>query len=239
MITQYTRDFRTGDVEAAVDYFTLICLNSDLPGELGKSQSSVCYEALREFILESRDFSTLLGDVRPDGTRIKGAIEQRLKLIKPDDQEDFLKSITIQAAAVADDKGLVADAILLYHLAEDYDRVITIINRTLSDVIAVDLGAATPRLQSRQPPTDAASQNLSLNLVAGDDPVELAKNMIGLYSTNAAYYQKIHQFNREASGVLLRTIEAKSKVEAGNWTQALDVCLSPPFPRNDVYLLGC
>lgn len=40
MLGFYTRDFRAGHVEAAVDYLTLICLNSDLPGEIGKSQSS-------------------------------------------------------------------------------------------------------------------------------------------------------------------------------------------------------
>ncbi|KKZ66720.1 hypothetical protein EMCG_07609 [[Emmonsia] crescens] len=236
LITQYTREFRTGYVEVAVDYFTLICLNADLPGELGKSQASVCHEALREFILETRDFAILLGDIRSDGTRIKGAIEQRLKLIKLIDQEEFLKTITVQAAAVADDKGLVADAVLLYHLAEEYDNVISIINRALADAVAVDLGDSAMKLQplkSRtapdgqgqlQQPQQASTpaEQGSLSLTAVDDPVVLAKNMIGLYNTNALYYQKIHQINRDACGLLLRTMEAKANVEAGKWAQALD-----------------
>lgn len=84
----------------------------------------MCHEALREFILETRDFAKLLGDIHANGTRIKGAIEQRLDLINLVDQQDFLKNITIQAAGVADDKGLITDAVLLYHLAENYDPVI-------------------------------------------------------------------------------------------------------------------
>ncbi|EAW13316.1 linker nucleoporin NIC96 [Aspergillus clavatus NRRL 1] len=234
LITQYTREFRTGYVEAAVDYFCLLCLNADLPGSLGKSQASVCHEALREFVLETRDFAKLLGDIRSDGTRIQGLIEQRMSLIKLVDQEEFLKTITIQAAAIADDKGLITDAVLLYHLAEDYDRVIDIINRALSDAVGVELGSPGLKLQPLRPRTNSlqhpngseievhAEPGSSLSLTAVDDPVVLAKNMIGLYNTNALYYQRIRQVNRDACGLLLRMMEAKGEVEAGKWTPALD-----------------
>lgn len=235
LITQYTREFRTGYVEAAIDYFTLICLNADLPGSLGKSQSSVCHEALREFILETRDFAKLLGDIRADGTRIKGIIEQRLDLIKIVDQEDFLKNITLQAAGVADDKGLITDAVLLYHLAENYDRVVDIINRALSESIAVELGGIMPKLQPLRPRVEQGQENQqndqsgavvlgsSLSLTAVDDPVVLGKNMIFLYNTNPMYYDNIRPVNRDACGLLLCMMEAKIEVEAGRWAPALDV----------------
>ncbi|KAK4911767.1 nuclear pore complex subunit [Elasticomyces elasticus] len=230
LLTQYTREFRTGFVEAAIDYFTLICLNADLPGALGKSQASVCHEALREFILETRDFAKLLGDIRADGTRLKGVIEQRLDLIKLVDQEEFLQTITIQAAAVADDKGLIADAVLLYHLAENYDRVIDIINRALSDAVAVELGGALPKLQPLRPRDDQASavEGSSLSLTSVDDPGVLAKNMISLYDSNEMYYGKVRPVNREACGLLLRMMEAKTQVEAGRWAPALDSFSSLP-----------
>jgi nuclear pore complex protein Nup93 len=225
LLTQYTREFRTGFVEAAIDYFTLICLNADLPGALGKSQASVCHEALREFILETRDFAKLLGDINSDGTRLKGVIEQRLDLIKLVDQEEFLKTITIQAAAVADDKGLIADAVLLYHLAENYDRVIDIINRALSDAVAVELNGALPRLQPLRPRDDVHvdSAGSSLSLTSVDDPGVLAQNMISLYDSNEMFYGKIRPINREACMLLLRMMQAKTQVEAGRWAPALDV----------------
>lgn len=225
LITQYTREFRTGYVEAAIDYFTLLCLNADLPGALGKSQASVCHEALREFILETRDFAKLLGDIRSDGSRIKGLIEQRISLIKLVDQDEFLKTITLQAAAIADDKGLITDAVLLYHLAEDYDRVIDIINRALSDAVAVELGGPALKLQPLRPRTDEHELEAggSLSLTTVDNPVILARNMIGLYNANAMYYQRIRQVNRDACGLLLRMMEAKVEVEAAKWTPALDV----------------
>ncbi|KAJ5565254.1 hypothetical protein N7513_001496 [Penicillium frequentans] len=231
LITQYTREFRTGYVEAAIDYFSLICLNADLPGSLGKSQAAVCHEALREFILETRDFAKLLGDIRADGTRITGIIEQRIELINLTDQDDFLKNITVQAAGVADDKGLITDAVLLYHLAENYDRVIDIINRALSESIAVELGGIMPKLQPLRPRVeqgqdgqskDQSAPGSSLSLTTVDDPVVLGKNMILLYNSKPMYYDKIRPVSRDACGLLLCMMEAKIEVEAGRWAPALD-----------------
>ena len=231
MIGYYTRDFRAGNVEAAVDYLTLICLNAGLPGAMSKSQSELCREALRELVLETREFAQLLGDIKSDGTRLKGAIGKRLKLIALSDQEEFLKLITIQAASVADDNGRVTDAVLLYHLAEDYENVISIVNRALSEAIAVDIGQEQMRIQPLKPraiiqPDQIQQQqpdNSTLSLTAVDDPVVLARNMIGLYQANTLYAQNIRPATREACGTLLRMNEAKSKVAAGQWTEAIDV----------------
>jgi nuclear pore complex protein Nup93 len=79
MIGQYTRDFRAANVSAAVDYLTMICLNKDLPAPAGTNQVALCHEALRELVLESREFALLLGDMREDGQRIKGVIEERMR----------------------------------------------------------------------------------------------------------------------------------------------------------------
>ena len=236
MLGYYTRDFRAAKVEAAVDYLTLICLDADLPGPAGRSQAALCHEALRELVLETREFPKLLGDIYRDGQRIKGAIERRLRLIKLADQEEFLRTVTIQAAGVADDNGRTTDAVLLYHLAEEYDKVITIINRTLSESVAMDIGQEPMRLQLPKPreaqpqqtqgPTPNGS---SLSLTSVDDPAELARNMMGLYNSNAMYFGKIKQMNRDACGVLLRMTEAKQQVESRRWSEALDVSGNIPF----------
>lgn len=244
MLGYYTRDFRSGRVEAAVDYITLICLDADLPGALGKSQADLCHEALRELILETREFAELLGDIQSDGTRVRGMIEERLKLLHLTDQDDFLRTITIQAASVANENGRTTDAVLLYHLAEDYDNVIVIINNALSEAIAVEIGDEEKRLQPLKPRAATSepglngrqqpSPNSSLSLTSVEDPAALARNMISLYNSNALYYQKIRPVNRDACGILLRLSEVKAKVSAGNWAEALDVSSkiipSPPPP---------
>ena len=229
MIGFYTRDFRAGNAEAAVDYLTLICLNAELPGAMGKSQASLCHEALRELVLETREFARLLGDVRTDGTRLKGAIEKRLKLIALADQEQLLRVVTVQAARVADDNGRVNDAVLLYHLAEDYDNVVSIVNRTLSEAIAVELGEEALRLQLSKPTMsvqqdrDQHFNTSTLSLTSVDDPILLGRNMIRLYGSNAMYSQKIRERNRNDCDMLIRMAEAKARTAAGHWSEAIDV----------------
>ncbi|KAI9861990.1 MAG: hypothetical protein M1813_005061 [Trichoglossum hirsutum] len=246
MLGYYTRDFRAENTEAAVDYINLICLNADLPGQAGKSQASLCHSALRELVLETREFAKLLGDIRADGIRISGVIERQMKLINLADQEEFLRTVTIQAAKIADDNGRTTDAVLLYHLAEEYDNVITIINKALSEAIAVELGQEQIKLQPLKPRAGPGQQQRgdtqpgsSLSLTSVDDPADLARNMVGLYNQNAMYFRKIRQTNRDACGVLLRMSEAKALVEAGQWAPALDIITSlsilPLSASNDVY----
>ncbi|KAL9604363.1 MAG: hypothetical protein Q9219_000551 [cf. Caloplaca sp. 3 TL-2023] len=237
MLGYYTRDFRTSNLNAAVDYLVLICLNLDLPGAAGKAQASLCHEALRELVLESRDFAQLLGDIRGDGTRLKGSIEQRLKLIGLSDQEMFLKTVTVQAASVADDNGNTTDAVLLYHLAEDYDNVISIVNRALSDSLATDLSEPEPKLQPLRPRSNgeleqqqqqqnqdqlAAHDRSSFSLTSVTDPAALARNMIALYESNPIYHQHIRPLQRQTCGTLLLLSQTKSHITNKAWGAALD-----------------
>ncbi|KAL8916765.1 MAG: hypothetical protein Q9172_006131, partial [Xanthocarpia lactea] len=235
MLGYYTRDFRTSNLDAAVDYLVLICLNIDLPGAAGKAQASLCHEALRELVLESREFAQLLGDIHKDGTRLKGTIEQRVKLIGLSDQDLFLKTVTIQAASVADDNGRTTDAVLLYHLAEDYDNVIAIVNRALSDSLAVSLSEPEPQLSPLKPrqqqeqgqtgqqqQLQEPSPNSSFSLTAVSDPPTLARNMISLYDSNPLYLARIRPQTRQTCGILLRLSTIKSHILSQNWAAALD-----------------
>jgi nuclear pore complex protein Nup93 len=228
MVGLYTRDFRAANANAAVDYLTLICLNKDLPDGLGQRQVSLCHEALRELVLESREFANLLGDIRSDGQRIKGVIEKRMKLIALDEQDDFMRIITIQAASIADDNGRTTDAALLYHLAGEYDNVITIINRAMSESLALQIGQEPMRLQPLKPRAaiQANSDELSsLSLTSVDDPVELAQNMLSLYKRSKTYTQRISETSMADCEVLIKIREAREYVQQEQWSLALDVSL--------------
>jgi nuclear pore complex protein Nup93 len=230
LLAYYTAAFRTALPTPAVDYLSLICLNSDLtPASIGSAQTAACHECLRQLCLETREFAKLLGDIYSDGTRIPGTIEQCSKLIKLDTHEDFLHAITLQAAAIADERGQIADAVLLYHLCEDYDNVVSILNRALADAATLDLGESPMQLQPLKPrdkavpgqtqdgQADTSSSTISSSLAltqSTSSPTELAKNMISLYNSNAAYYSRISQSNRKTIGALLQMLIARSHLES-------------------------
>lgn len=237
-MTHYTRDFRDAKSEAAADYLVLICLNADLPGEAGKYQRDVCHEALRQLVLDTREFAELLGDVRDNGTSIEGVFQRRLPLVKLGDQQDFLRKITIQAAKMADDTGRTTDAVLLYHLAGEYESVISILCRALSEAISVDLGQEPLRLEplkprapedAQNPQTKAASSSSSLSMVAIDDPVDLSRKMVLLYTQSPMYYEKIHHQTRNTIQTLIHLNEAKKLVEHGKFVEAYEVSSYCPW----------
>ena len=225
MLGYYTRDFRASNPTVAADYLTLICLNSDITGEPGKRQTQLCHEALRELVLETREFAQLLGDIRNDGQRIKGAIEQRLSLIRLDNEQHFLRQITIAAAQIADENGRITDAVLLYHLAEEYDNVIAVCCRAVSDATSVDIGDSPLVLEPLRPRSQQPQQlqpEGSLSLTAVDDPAELATNMFSLYKSNSLMYKKIKGTHRGLLELLLGIARTKRLIEAQRWAQALD-----------------
>ncbi|OAG39976.1 hypothetical protein AYO21_05849 [Fonsecaea monophora] len=226
LVAYHTGTFRTALPVPAVDYLSMLCLNSDLqPASLGLVHINACHECLRELCLETREFAKLLGDIRSDGTRIPGAIELRARLIHLDTREEFLRSITSQSAAIADQRGQIADAVLLYHLCEDYDNVISVLNRALADAVTLDLGEAPMQLQPLKPrqsngQSEPSSSNhggpqSSLSLTQStSSPFELGKNMISLYNENAAYFNRISSANREICGVLIRLLSVRENLEA-------------------------
>ncbi|KIX91930.1 uncharacterized protein Z520_12366 [Fonsecaea multimorphosa CBS 102226] len=226
LVAYHTGTFRTALPVPAVDYLSMLCLNSDLqPASLGLVHINACHECLRELCLETREFAKLLGDIRSDGTRIPGAIELRARLIHLDTREEFLRSITSQSAAIADQRGQIADAVLLYHLCEDYDNVISVLNRALADAVTLDLGEAPMQLQPLKPRKSNGQSESSSSAQGGpqsslsltqstSSPFELGKNMISLYNENAAYFNRISSANREVCGALIRLLSVREHLEA-------------------------
>jgi len=211
-----------------VDYIALINLNSTLASPLGETQQELCHEALRELVLETRDFARLVGDARNDGTRQKGAIELRSKIIGLNDEDDFLRTITSQAAMQADEDDRISDAVLLYHLAEDYDTVVALVGKSLSESLAST--EATEVYAGANPSLGLNAQGLPMNqsisLTSVEDPAELARNIIATYSKTSSIYAKVSKGNWEALGVLVNIAEAKKLYNEGRVEQCLKVWLS-------------
>lgn len=236
LVGYYTGDFRFTNAEAAADYLTLLCLNADLPGEMGKSYARLAHLALKDLVLSTREFALLLGDVQSDGRRLPGAIEQRVPLLRLDESRRgaFLADLTIQSARAADDSGRTTDAVLLYHLAGEYDNVIVICNRSLSDSLALGIEAEPLRLQPLKPRTLATAAETSagtlmrqnelstLSLTAVDDPATLARNMYHLYEANGLYLQKVRPEHRDAFATLSRIASVKDSLANQRWAIAHD-----------------
>lgn len=133
LIQRYTRLFTHTAPKDAIAYVSLLCLNASCPKPVGEEQIQRCHELICHLILEapSSSFVELLGDMRADGTRVPGLIEQHLDALHLTDQRDFLRKIVHSAAVQCEREQRTTDAILLYNHIGEYDTVIAVLNREL------------------------------------------------------------------------------------------------------------
>ncbi|XP_077993570.1 nuclear pore complex protein Nup93-like [Glandiceps talaboti] len=121
LVTTYTRKFEMSDPWEALQYFYLLRKMKDGSGE------SLFMRCVSELVTESREFETLLGRLERDGTRKPGVIDKF--------QDDTQKIIQL-VAKDTEEKGLFEDAVKLYDLAGNTDKVCELLNKLLSPLVS-------------------------------------------------------------------------------------------------------
>lgn len=204
ILGSYIESFKFSDPRIAVEYLILICLFPD--------QVETCHDALRELVLETREFAVLLGKINAAGVRVPGKIEQRKSLIGL--EKDYLNKITEQAAITADKEGRIYDGLLLYQLSEEYEIVISIVNRLLGEFLS--------------------NTELEQSLVDGNsetNPILIAENFLSLY-------QDISVKNKEVCQQLLKIAEIRQVYLEKDWDTCLkkidDLDILPVNPNSDL-----
>mmetsp|Transcript_1951 Transcript_1951/g.6122 ORF Transcript_1951/g.6122 Transcript_1951/m.6122 type:complete len:714 (+) Transcript_1951:1-2142(+) len=122
LLRQYVRLFAATDPLDAMQYLNLL---------QDPSQKAV---AMRDLVLQTREFEVLLGAVRGDGTRQPGCID---RFLPPHEARNIMEL----AAHAALERGLHQDAVQLYFKAANYDRVVAILNQQMSRMLTGQPGA--------------------------------------------------------------------------------------------------
>lgn len=127
LILLYTRKFEATDPCEALHYCYFL---RALKGKNGENVFAGC---ISQLVLQSREFDMLLGRLEPDGRRTPGVIDK----FKVDVSE-----VTEMVAQDSEKKGLYEDAIKLYDLAKNHDKVVALLNQLLSQVVYQPEGGA-------------------------------------------------------------------------------------------------
>jgi len=122
LLTLYTKKFEATDPKEAVQYFYFM---KDMNTVQGSNLFLTC---LSELVLETREFDLLLGRIDAnDGVRRPGVIDKFYG-----DIQNILNSV----AKDAEERGQLEDAVGLFDLAGDHEKVLAIFNQLLSQVVA-------------------------------------------------------------------------------------------------------
>lgn len=192
LIQKYVRLFSRTDAKGGLQYIYLICLNADCAAPVSEEQTNRCHDLIRALVIETRQYFDLLGDVRSDGTKTPGVIERSLPLIRLADSRAFLTNIVGAAAAQSEADNRTRDAILLYNIAEEYDRVLDVVNRQLGLTLV-----EPPNPTSHDAPTPDSS------LTTVDDIVQLARAILDNYERHSHILRLLSRNRRETCRMLL------------------------------------
>lgn len=217
LIQRYTRSFAETDPREALHHVYLIALNSDASPPIAQEQMDRCLSMVRQVVLDSKDYYALLGDPRNDGSVAQGAIAKYSKLLNFPDETNFLKSIVAAAAASAERGRQVKDAVLLYNLAAEYDRVIAVLNKELGNHL-MDVDNTSSR-----PLGAALTKNLApgTSLQAATDLPAMAHEILASYERQSHVLRKINPQRRETLRLLLQLKQAVGAYIAGDLETAL------------------
>ncbi|CCE66206.1 hypothetical protein TPHA_0P00480 [Tetrapisispora phaffii CBS 4417] len=200
IINSYIRSFKFSDPRIAAEYITLITLCND------NEQLELCKEAFLHLVLDTKEFTILLGKVNRDGVKLPGVLSQRLELLKLDNPEKFINEVIQRAIVQADEEERVSDSLLLCQLSKQYDMVIKIINEQLSELLS--------------------ESELDSNLVQIVDNIEtnailFAENLVLQYSKDAEIIAKIDNKSFNTTKLLIKISKARALFTKENWRECL------------------
>jgi len=121
LVMMYTRKFEVTDPREALQYFYFLRKLKTASGE------NLFMSCVSELVLETREFDMLLGQLNKDGTRRPGAIDKF--------HGDTQKIIEL-VAKDTENKGLIEEAVRLYDLAKNPERVLELMNKLLTQVLS-------------------------------------------------------------------------------------------------------
>ncbi|KAK2144899.1 hypothetical protein LSH36_721g01052 [Paralvinella palmiformis] len=121
LIMMYTRKFEVTDPREALQYFYFL---RDLKTYQGDNLFMSC---VSELVLETREFDMLLGQLNKDGSRRPGVID-KFNL----DTDKIIELV----ARDTENKGLLEDAVRLYDLAQNTEKVLELMNKLLTQVLS-------------------------------------------------------------------------------------------------------
>ncbi len=196
ILTSLSKVFSSTEIIDSVQYFLLL----PLAASISPQYNTLCQNAIRDAILSSGNFSLVLGDLAADGIFRPGLLSKFAPLMNLGDEKSFVESITKSAAIKCEKEDKYRDAVHLYNLAGDYDKVLQILSRKMSSQF---------------------SQAYVADVISGLYGVGLS--VYQFYSQSQIICSKLDRRNLETCRCLLGLLEFKRFSAESHWQQALQV----------------
>lgn len=217
LLGSFSRSFKISDPKVAAQYLILICMSK---GGKSSDETTKCHEAIRELILISREFGLLLGDLNPENGEIEaGILEKQRTLINLLDLQDFYRQITRVSASSCEEEGRIFDAVRLYQLCQEYNTVVALINKFLSEILSMT-ELDKPLLPQNNYQTTTGETKPSET--AENNFILLNQHIMRVFGNNSRILEKILPKEKEINGYLLPIVNIRESFVRKEWQATLD-----------------
>jgi nuclear pore complex protein Nup93 len=165
----------------------------------------ICYELIQTIILETGKYNQLIGEIKGDGIKGLGLIEQSLPLIGLLESKDFNQLIIKPTANKCEEGGKYIDSIKLYNLANDYNTVIIILNKLLAKELSkIKLKQDSGGQQNK--PILIMNSNIDTNITL-EELGSLVEQIIEYYSHFQHIYSNINEKSFKILKIFLNLVK--------------------------------
>lgn len=212
LLGSYTRFFKVSDPKVACQYLILIAMSK---GGNSLKEVEKCHEALRELILISREFSLLLGKLDPqNGSKVPGILERHRSLIHLPNLEEFYQKIIEVSAVRCEEEGRIFDALLLYQLCQEFDTVVSLINRLLGELLStVELDKPLIDYGNYENISGKVQSNNTIN----NNIILLSQHLMKVFNNNSYILSKISGPNKRTCDTLIPIVDIRDQFLNKNW----------------------
>lgn len=212
LLGSYTRSFKISDPKVAAEYLILICLGKN--GEHSQETAN-CHEALRELILITREFGLLLGELdQTNGQVTPGILEKQRALIGLENIQKFYQQIVAVSAKRCEEDGRVFDALRLYQLCQEYNTVVSLINKYLSELLSMtELDKPLLSKGEYRTPTGELKPEETID----NNLILYSQHTMSVFNNNGLILGKISKEEKEINGYLLPIIGIREKFVNKDW----------------------
>ncbi|ORX58562.1 NIC-domain-containing protein [Piromyces finnis] len=227
LIHQYSSSLSKQYPDVALHYLYLICLygiklnqggdndddiemeittkngnSSEEEKTIAKKYTQLTYKYIQELVLlqKSENIPHFFGQISIDGgIQTLSEIEQYRTLIHIGDHRHFIKYLVKPTARSCESEGRLADAVYLYNLSENYETVVDILNKQLSDALA--------------------SHQYSLTQ---DHPVILAQNIMQNYVKQSSNFGSLES-KQKTCAILIKLTRFMDAYQRNSLAEALNI----------------
>ncbi|KAI8097148.1 Nup93/Nic96-domain-containing protein [Halteromyces radiatus] len=190
----------------SLHYLLLLPLYSTQDGYYNDNMVTLARSYVRDLILSTDDYKSLLGSSSPEKGRLPGYMDQYKALLGLGNEQDYVKYLLHPLAENYVERGKYVEAVYDYELSGDYNVVVDILNQQLTSALRRQTYTLTEG-----------------NMMTIPDMIQFTVSTLNHYEQHQHIIEMIHESKKITVLVLVQFVKGKEFYDQGDYDKALQV----------------